>query len=270
MGWKVFRIKKWANLLRHFDSLASSQPSATRYLFRGQSDARWPLLDSLSRLLQVLSPVSSPVRAEMHALRLFSSQAHLFLDPASLPSAKGTLGWWALMQHFGCPTRLLDWTKSPFVATYFAVSNHLDEDGVVWAFDSGLVGQFDSGPRMKAIRKKLAEPEHAEVFDHDFGERFIHPFSLGREHIRSVAQQGAFTFCNPLRTDHGDLIDECLYDVYSGSYKKFIIGSELKLEALQHLIRMNITAATLFPGLDGLGRSIRESLLLEIPHLEIF
>jgi hypothetical protein len=49
------------------------------------------------------------------------------------PDSNDQSAWLFLMQHYGLPTRLLDWTESILVATYFAVNKHPDETAVLWA-----------------------------------------------------------------------------------------------------------------------------------------
>jgi hypothetical protein len=258
-------------MISEFDSLDARIPSSGRYLFRGQSNTEWFLLDSLSRLLAVLSPASSPRFAEQLAYRRFVGQAHLFLDPSTLPGEKSLLTWWALMQHFGCPTRLLDWTASPYVAAYFAVSDNLDRDGAIWAFDAGALARPVAESGGESIHETLTKTkDHWDVFWGPFEHKFVHVFTLKREHTRTATQQGVFSVCTPLRTNHGDIIDESLETEHPRSRIKFVIEAELKREILNKLMTMTITASSLFPGLDGLGRSIREYLMLEIPHLDLF
>ena len=69
-----------------------------------------------------------------------------------------------------------------------------------------------------------------------------------------IAQQGQHTFCTNIYADHGQIIGKSL----GKGLKKLVIDSSKKREFLLRLRRMNITANSLFPGLDGLGRSIAE------------
>jgi len=84
-----------------------------------------------------------------------------------------------------------------------------------------------------------------------------------RKNERTVRQQGTFSVSNNILRNHDDLIVEMAIkaDKPSGLYK-LEIPSHLKLEFLARLRQMNITSESLFPGLDGLGRTIRETLLL--------
>jgi FRG domain len=99
------------------------------YWFRGQRDETWPLYSSFMRMLGVSSLTPDEVTGlEQYALGEFRSKAHFFVNPALLAKVRTTPCWWALMQHHGAPTRLLDWTTSPYVAAYFAVNQYLSKE----------------------------------------------------------------------------------------------------------------------------------------------
>ena len=113
MEWIKFDAGEWKSLVQKFWAFDLGRPSETPFLYRGQSNADWQLVDSLSRDLGPGTSLEDALEIEQIAYRRFFAQAHLYLDPSTLPEEKSALGWWALMQHFGCPTRLLDWTASP-------------------------------------------------------------------------------------------------------------------------------------------------------------
>jgi hypothetical protein len=104
----------WEDLLRFL-----SVSDTTGWIFRGQPDESYALKTRLERELQ--SAGYHPKRwpdAERAAIGHFKSVAASQLPTP--PQDKDLLGWLFLMQHYGAPTRLLDWTTSPFVACYFA------------------------------------------------------------------------------------------------------------------------------------------------------
>jgi len=71
---------------------------------------------------------------ERDLLFRFQQQAHLYVRHP--PSAGNLSSWFALMQHHGPPTRFLDWTKSPYVAAYFALQEEAEREekrSAVWA-----------------------------------------------------------------------------------------------------------------------------------------
>jgi hypothetical protein len=278
MDWTEVKIRGWSDLAKEFDFLGGALLSINPYLFRGQTDATWDLVDSFSRLLHAKGLGSDATVLEYSAYREFLGRAHLYLDASSLPGEQSILAWWAIMQHFRCPTRLLDWSRSPFIGTYFAVRDRFDRDGVVWAFDSRELVACDSRPEIKEMRSTLDKSsENAGVFWKIEGNetkppnsQFIHPFTLKRHHIRSVTQQGAFTVCGRLPASHSEMIDQILTGRGSRCRLKFIIDKDAKLELLRQLHQMNISAESLFPGPDGLGEAIKEFVLLELPDFNLF
>jgi hypothetical protein len=245
-------------------------PWDMKYLFRGQSDCDWDLVDSVFRVVDL--PVRSPshfINLENIALKNFRSQAHLFLEPSFLPDANSLLIWWSIMQHFGCPTRLLDWTGSPFVATYFAAVEHPKCDGALWVFDSEplLAGKHTTKPRISDAQKMIKSSGNVRelLWDSKISD-LVYPFVPARPHARLSAQQGAFTVCS-LPCDHGEIIDGSFSDPNHVHCQKLIIDRKLKSEILTRLRRMNVTGGSLFPGLDGLGWSTRELLRLSTQEL---
>jgi hypothetical protein len=96
------------------------------WAFRGQQDAEWPLLSSLSRYMLAYVADRSQWRArEERAIRIFRRKAHNYVQHPTL--LDDDLRCLSLMQHHGAPTRLLDFTKSPFVAAFFALERSVSD-----------------------------------------------------------------------------------------------------------------------------------------------
>jgi hypothetical protein len=111
----------------------------TAWVFRGLKNSGYELKPAIEREAQ--SKSMGWAALEVLILREFKSRAHLHLSPSSIP--KDELTWLAQMQHYAVPTRMLDFSYSPFVALYFAARNSLgDRDRTqarLWAVDSVAV-----------------------------------------------------------------------------------------------------------------------------------
>ena len=126
VGFKEHTISRWDEFRERI-----SGREFQGWAFRGQSNACWPLFSSLSRYLKAYSVHSEAwPQQESRILRIFKRKAHLLLD--HLPDEKDSFEWLALMQHHGAPTRLLDFTWSPFVASFFALER-ATTNAAVWA-----------------------------------------------------------------------------------------------------------------------------------------
>lgn len=98
--------------------------------FRGQQNASWPLRPNIYRF--GLKEDEDEIRAE------FKRRASQFMTESA---PHDEWGWYFLMQHYGAPTRLLDWTDSALIALFFAINSNppdlikAETDAVVWALD---------------------------------------------------------------------------------------------------------------------------------------
>jgi hypothetical protein len=180
----------------------------------------------------------------------YAARGRRGLSPASLSENE----WWALGQHFGLTTPLLDWTRAPFAALYFAfedVSLDPDVPRTVYALDENAVFakalEIQTGPSIEKGRVPIVE--------------IVDPMS--DENQRLVSQGGCFT-----RAPIGTSIEQWVARAFEGSSEPVLIRIELpntdRLSCLQALNRMNINHLSLFPDLTGASRST--NLKLEFAH----
>ena len=221
------------------------------YAFRGRNDAGDDLATSLVRI------GGDAATLERHLLRNFRKYAGLGVVPVDSP-----WNWLALGQHHGLPTRLLDWTNSPYVALHFATSHlhEFDRDGAVWMID--YVRAHELAPQ--AMRECL-ESEGAALFttemlgsiaaDLDSFERlddefvvFVEPPSFDE---RIVNQYALFSLMSRPDVSMDDWLDR-----HPGLARRIVIPAELKWEVRDKLDQANVNERVLFPGLDGLTRTL--------------
>ncbi|MFZ0934246.1 MAG: FRG domain-containing protein [Bryobacteraceae bacterium] len=241
--YPVFPLQSWEAFLKLI-----TKPPYSHWAFRGERNERGPLYSSLSLYLRNfgVTPEAWPLQEE-RILRIFKRKAHQFLPRP--PEWDDDFEWLALMQHHGAPTRLIDFTWSPYVAAFFALEHALAE-GVVWAMNPARI---DSSRARKPVRTDLrAEGSFRRHFLQGH-HRFIwmgEPHTMNR---RLIAQSGTFAVPGVLNMP----IDEILSDAdQENILAKFVLSHSMREVALRELYRMNITYATLFPDLDGLAKSM--------------
>jgi hypothetical protein len=241
--YNVMRLRSWEEYL----SIISDSPYQ-HWAFRGQRDASAPLYSALSRYFMSFRIDQRAWRdQEERILRVFKRKAIHFLD--HVPDKEDDFEWLALMQDHGAPTRLLDFSWSPYVAAFFALHN-TTEDGVIWACNP---------VEIEKRRMDLKQPG-------SFRKNFLannQPFAwLGEPRTmnrRLIAQSGTFLVPGILH----ESVEEILmgYPNPKDTLIKFILpANKVREKGMRELYRMNITQATLFPDLDGLARSLAYEL----------
>lgn len=230
-------------------------------LFRGLGNRSWDLRPTMARILPARLTAAEIVDVEDKASALFES-SHL-LDAmyptrsVEAPTARRIRAL-VLMRHHGGPTRLLDWSASPYVAAYFASVEQPDLDGVIYLAHAYSVNNH-FGAQFESEKREQGETAPS-----------VAPFMFIAPPVyfeRLAVQQGHFSIARDGLADHAALLMEAA--MASGNQEgevlaRWVLPARLKREFLRQLRMMNVTGQALFPGLDGLGRSVSERVASEI------
>ncbi|MED4392549.1 FRG domain-containing protein [Priestia aryabhattai] len=230
--------------------------------YRGQdSHIKHKLLPSLLRIEPETKNRVYSDNCDQNFINAFKSRCLPHLN--YLP--KNEWEWMSTAQHYGLPTRLLDWSQSPLSALFFATENcnfnyYEGDSSVVWCLNPTILNE-----KSRFIEDYTTIPnlsEENENFLSNLKQKFglganpagqvypialIHPSSNKRIH----AQKGVFTLfpINSSPLDELEKAEEFLV--------KIIIPSEVKLEIKKQLFNTGITYSNIYPDLDSLCKDIK-------------
>jgi hypothetical protein len=225
--------------------------SHSSLVFRGLARADYTNRSSLSRLGDGYPEL------ERHLIRNFRKYAHREQPGPTV------WDWLSLAQHHGLPTRLLDWTFSPFTAAHFATATRPGEDGIVWAVDCAAAHEL----LPDELRSALAE-EGATIFTTELlaetaptldafdalspGDPFLLFFEPPSLDDRIVNQSAVLS----VMCDAEAHVDEYL-SANGGLCHAWRLTAAAKEEIRSRLDQANVTERVLMPGLDGLATWLR-------------
>jgi len=236
------------------------------YVYRGLEDHSYDLTSTLNRL--------GESHLEKHLLRNFRKYSHKQIKS----EYTSIWNWLALAQHHGLPTRLLDWTYSPYVALHFATAdfNRYGQDGAIWA-----VNYVDAKRYLPDQLSLIIEREGSHIFTAEMLERTVQSLpGLGQ-----LKQEDFALFFEPPSIDDRIVNQYAVFSMMSNPnsiishwlqgrevrYFKIIIPARLKWEIRDKLDQSNINERVLFPGLDGLATWLKRhyrDVRLEYPQRE--
>ena len=248
-----YKVGSWREFVEIIES-----PELRGWAFRGQRDARWRVQSTLTRYLSKHVDNEYWAEQERRAIRVFARKAHYFLSDTS--ALDDPLRCLALMQHHGAPTRLLDFSKSPYVAAHFALER-ATTDAAVFAVNTPYLWQEATPVKYTELNREKVDPRSRGNLEKYFYSNLYpvvwpgEPWTMDR---RIVAQSGTFILPGVIDRPVDDLLGE--YDAPLPLLMKIILPNALRQDGLESLYRMNLTNATLFPDLDGLARSMAYEL----------
>jgi len=277
--WPYVIVKDWAQFAELLPEIQEREEGFRygKWLFRGLENHTWRLHSGLYQALKSCMPGMMPDavysfeesgQEEFERWHVVSKELRGFGS-----EEENQIQRWVTMQHYGAPTRLVDWTRSPYVAAYFAVmsssldGNNNERDGSIWCFESS---DLVDGVKKKYGNELSSEGvpcEAMKVNDNKFWGRgklktidsdiFVVSPKIHTE--RMLAQQSVFTVCRDVSLGHEIALDKSEF-VREERRLQIIIKGDFKAKLLEYLGDMNIHGGTLFPGPDGIGRLARERL----------
>jgi hypothetical protein len=254
MEIEIFKPKS----LSHYIEIIKQIKSTNALLwFRGHSNVKYKLYPSFFRIPQKFVK-NNHARHEKEIFDRFTERSLQYLSA----EMKDNWAWLFFMQHYGIPTRLLDWTESPLIALFFALENIIKNrqpknDATVWVLNpikwnrSVLSYQSFAGGVLSKNDEQLSQFSPPANF------KSIPEYSLAMNGIynskRIAAQKGTFTIFGS---------SKCMEDYFNEKIDSpCLFNIVLQKQCLQtikdELISCGITESVVYPDLDGLSREIK-------------
>lgn len=219
--------------------------------FRGQADGSWELKPSIGRNVADGGVYDNAIggqadHREEALLQRFRSNSYPFVK-------RLLTDWEAIIlgKHYQLPTRLLDWTRNPLAALFFAAETHRNVDAAIFMYRQRKEWTYHISTFEGQNSEEPIVPNPLKVK----GVKIVFPVLLAD---RLIVQSGGFTIQDPSKCLIGrgeEDFDEKnldLLEVY-----KWKLPKDCKRTILYELHRVGINRMTLFPGLDGVGYGLR-------------
>jgi FRG domain len=252
-GYSTIKCATWQEFKQYVERFSEN------WAFRGQANAQWVLNNAIERT----AFIHLRKGIELEFLAEFERGARNYLTKDDTP--EHLIEWLALMQHHGAPTRLLDLTRSPFVAAFFAFEQCLikkDHAVAIWCVNVNFLKQRslevlseEFGDEIRQNMNLINEKLFEKIF-RDNNRNLVFPIEPFRMNRRYSLQQSVFISTG---TSETPLMEQ--FSFLGDSLPKAVVKIELptdhRREVLRDLQKMNLNRVSLFPDLDGYAAALR-------------
>jgi hypothetical protein len=227
--------------IHHLITYATEVAAAVAPWWRGQSSSVWDLVPGVHR-----PGLPTNERGLIHQFMQKAPTRDPICD-----SCKDTKDWLYLMQHFGFPTRLLDWTESYLIAAFFACRENHNLDGIVWGLNPWTLNNSQRGTSGVLLDSSV---EASRLFNEPFDPSapscpIAVALSTTQRNQRMMNQQARFTI-------HGTGMALNRLPAAHKFLTALVIPSSVKLHIVNALGGMGIRLSSLFPDLEHLAKDI--------------
>jgi hypothetical protein len=250
--WKTITLTSEAEVLDKLLELRGKQ-----WLSRGHSEPHGALVPSIDRGDLANLSRQDKLERERASIDLFRATARFFASEGEQGALKDDFVALCVLRHYAVPTRLLDWSISPYVAAYFAVHDHDPKDGELWSF--GRVHYEEIGKQQwkrwpetttegRGDDSKFAAGLTAFMADEppDWVVAVFYPSGFPRQD----AQSGAYTMTARFGRDHAEALKNLLKD--DSKHRRYLIPAKLKPTMRRILLQDHgVWRGALFPDSAG-------------------
>lgn len=239
---QIHSIDDLIEIIRKLKAICGKQP----IWFRGQENSEWHLEPSILR--------GKLLKKENYVTNDFYIYVNQIEDNA--PAKENYAAWMSLMQHYGLPTRILDWSSSPLVACYFALEKNREanNDSCIWVLIPRKIniqegfGEYVYPINAYTVQQMLLPAfKDKVILDDKFVDKIIACHSVKKD-LRMYSQQSAFTVHNSLRKLEDICDDETLF--------KFVIPQSSKERMYENLSILGISTRFIYPDMEHVSKDV--------------
>lgn len=284
------RLENWDDIFKLYNRFLMA------FVFRGHGEAKWPMTSSLERMVIRFHPnsiVNTANAYEEDSIKEFRWKYPSY-EKNNILADDDIIEWLSIMQHYGAPTRMVDFSYSIYIALFMAMDSLAEnKDSAVWCLNHlvcreaffhnkyELQRSCNNKDEMDVCIYKEANTILKEIPSSNKKKYEKGVFLVRPNHVneRILRQQGLFaiqgdpnsTFSENLFsvTNNKDAVLIPFHEIIDYSNNKYmakpndfalikiVIPKEFRWDIFKSLEQMNITAEMMFPGLEGLARSMK-------------